>query len=187
MASGFAGGTAALVWSQYPDLSNRQLRQLLRNTARAAKGVQPDENDWDNQTGFGILDALNAVSLANEQITRRVEWSGRDAKLSEADGGLRLKGRLVNRGVFDAEKVIAVVYNGNPRQPASPEGTVDNPAPGLQIRQLGHAIVPVRGLHESAITIKLTEPPAGSLWVETFCLDRHDPGYVHRVEVTITE
>ena len=187
MASGFAGGTAALVWSHYPDLTNDQVRQLLRNTARPAEGVDPDSNGWDNQTGFGILDAQAAVSLTKEQITRRVEWSSDNANLSETDGTWRLTGRLINRGVFDADRAIAVVYNGNPRQPASPAATLDNPGPGLQIRQIGHAITPVRGLHESAITIELTERPGDSLWIETYSLDRHDPGHVHRAQITLPE
>ncbi len=187
MASGFAGGTAALIWSHFPDLTNDQLRQILRNTARQADGIEPDQNGWDNQTGFGILDAQAAVSLAADQLTRRVEWADPKATVTEDNGTWKLTGRLANRGVFDANQAIAVVYNGNPRKPASPAATVESPGPSLQVRQIGHVITPVRGLHETAITIELTEPPGESLWVETYSLDRHDPGHLHRTEVTLSQ
>jgi hypothetical protein len=40
MAAGFGSGVAAPVWARFPKLTNEQLRQVLRNKARPARGVQ---------------------------------------------------------------------------------------------------------------------------------------------------
>ena len=43
----------------------------------------------------------------------------------------------------------------------------------------------VRGLHEREVAIELTGQPPATLWFETFCLDRHDAGKVHRVSCPV--
>ena len=62
-------------------------------------------------------------------------------------------------------------------------GSFEKPSESLLTKQIGHAIARVRGLHEASISVALVEPPKGdAVWVEAFCLDRHDAGKVHRVK-----
>ena len=184
MASGFGGGVAALVWSRFPGLSNEELRQVLQNTTRSVRGVMPDTDGWEPMLGYGLLDATRAVSLKEDRLCRDVRLRPSSVELlTRREGGYCIRARLRNDGAFDARRAIVVAYNGNPRKPADPGGTVAAPAELLQTRQIGHIVVRVRGLHETAVTIQLTQKPGDAIWFETFCLDRHDAGHVHRVRV----
>lgn len=181
MAAGFAGGTAALVWSRLPGLTNEQLRQVLRNTARMPKGLRTDAEGRQAHVGFGILDAEAAASLKDGQLCRDVRLRPETVKVEARGGKHVVRAVLRNHGAFDAARAMVVAYSGDPTKPAAPKATFDAPAMGLSTVQLGHAIRPVRGLHEREVAIELTGPPPATLWFETYCLDRHDAGKVHRV------
>lgn len=174
---GFAGGVAALVRSHFPDLSNDQLRQVLRNTARPAPGVTRDARGWDDRLGHGLLDAHRAVTLSKEQLCRDIRLVEPTIKLISRGGKVVVEAEIENRGAFDSERAIAVVYNGDPARPVAPSATYAKPA-GRTTWQLGHSVVPVPGLHRQTITLELTRK-ADTLWFETFCLDRHDAGKAH--------
>ena len=180
MAAGFGGAVAALVRSGFPQLTNDQLRQVLRNTARPAKGVKPDENGWEPLLGYGILNAAKAVSLKQKQICRDVRLMPRSAKVVRRRGRHIVEVRVKNLGAFDAEKAIVVAYNGDPGRPAEPKATMANPARILQTKQIGHTVFRVRGLHETTVAVALTEKPGNAVWFETFCLDRRDSGNLQR-------
>jgi hypothetical protein len=163
MASGFAGGVAALVWSRFPELTNDQLRQVLRNTAT---------NDcWDSKLGWGILDAARAVRLRPEQLRPDLQVDAAACRLEERRRRPVVQLKLANRGAFDIGKALVVVYNGNPAKPAAPRATFDEPET-LVTRQLGHAIVPVRGLSGTEVTVALDPAPEGDLWAQANVLDR---------------
>ena len=185
MASGFGGVVAALVWSRFPGLTNAQLRQVLQNTARAAKGVEADADGWEPRLGYGLLDAGRAVSLGEERLCRDVRLRPSSVEVARYRGRYRVKARVKNYGVFDAEQAVVVAYNGDSTRPADPRATMQEPGELLQIRQLGHATVRVRGLREADVMVELTEKPGDALWFESFCLDRHDAGHVHRARVRI--
>jgi subtilisin family serine protease len=53
----FVAGTAALIWSKRPDLSNEQVEDLI---TRTAKDLPPE--GWDRKTGTGMLDAYGALT-----------------------------------------------------------------------------------------------------------------------------
>lgn len=182
MASGFAGGAAALVWSQFPQLSNDQLREVLRNTAQPAAGRSPGQRD--PQLGYGILDVARAVTLQPEQLVRDVRVSPETAALRESPEGWLLEVELENVGVFDARAMV-VAYSADPTMPADSQGTFDAPSASLQVTQLGHVIEPVRGLAKAKTRIQLSHQPSSPVWLETYSLDRHDAGKVHRVMVEI--
>lgn len=182
MASGFAGGAAALAWSRFPGLSNDQLRQVLRNTARPAKGVKTDEDGWEPKLGYGILDVVRAVSLREDQFCRDVRLIPSSVRVTRRKGAYFIEARVENRGVFDAERTIVVAYNGDPIKPVDRRATMQTPAKELQTKQIGHTVVRVRGLHEAPASIELIEKPGSAVWFETFCLDRHDVGRVHRLK-----
>ncbi len=59
MAAPQAAGVAALVWAKYPHMEPYQIRELLRQTAKdvGAKG-------WDEQTGYGLLQADQALTAS---------------------------------------------------------------------------------------------------------------------------
>jgi len=183
MASGFAGGVAALVWSRFPWLGQQQLRQVLQNTARPARGVVPDADGWDPRLGYGLLDAGRAVSLHPERLPPAVRLRAATVRVRRSAGRWRLEARLRNRGALDAERVLVVAFDGDPTRPADPRGTLAAPAAPLQTRQLGHTIARVRGLHETAIAIALVQPPPATVWLETCCLAPATPAPVHRTRV----
>ena len=147
MACGFAGGVAALAWSRFPDLSNEQLRMVLRNTARPAKGVTPDADGWEPRLGDGILDAAKAVGLDETTLTRDARVRPSRCRMVTAT---ELEVVVRNHGAFDAERVAVVIYNGDPTRPVDPKATMESPAAELQTKQIGHGILRARGLRESA-------------------------------------
>lgn len=59
IATPFATGIAALVWSARPELKNYQVRKILQETARDI-----GTTGFDNESGFGALDAAAAVLRA---------------------------------------------------------------------------------------------------------------------------
>jgi hypothetical protein len=180
MAAAFTGGVAALVWSKFPKLTHEQLRQVLRNTARPAKGVQPDESGWEPKLGYGLLDPARALSLEPEQMCRDVRLVASSVRILRRNGKHFVQAQLQNRGVFDSERAIVIAYNGDPAKPADPSGTIEKPAQLLQTRQIGHSITRVRGLHGASVSIELIEKPGPAIWFETFCLDKNDCGKLDR-------
>jgi hypothetical protein len=186
MAAGFAGGVAALARSCYPALSSDQLRQVLRNTATPVRGLKTDARGWESRLGFGLLDAQAAVSLPKEKLYRDVRVVESSIKLVQRGAVRVVEADLENRGVFDAERAMIVAYNGDPTQPAAPEGTFAKPV-ARSTWQLGHALAPVRGLHRQPISMELTGNVPAAVWFETFCLDRHDLGKVHRLKVSLPQ
>lgn len=162
MSSGFAGGVAALVFSRYPQLSNEQVRQVLRNTA-AGRG-------WDTRLGHGVLDAEAALSLAPWQLAQRLEVRP-GATIERQGDGWRARLTLANAGAYDVQRALVVVYNGDPMRPAHPAATREQ-ANILLVRQLGHAIVPVMGLEETAVEVSLSGwDGATSLYCQACSLD----------------
>jgi subtilisin family serine protease len=61
-------GIAALVLSLKPDLTAYQIREVLINSAN--KNLHPrysfDENGWNNEVGYGRVDALNALIMTEK-------------------------------------------------------------------------------------------------------------------------
>jgi len=53
----FVTGTASLIWSKYPDLSNRMVEDMI---LQSAKDIQ--DQGWDPYTGYGLLDAHGALT-----------------------------------------------------------------------------------------------------------------------------
>jgi hypothetical protein len=186
MASGFAGGVGALVWSQRPTLSVEQLRQVLRNTARRVKDVAYDEHGWESRLGHGILDASRGVSLRDDQLCRNLRLIPSSVRMGKGRASRRLEVKVRNDGVFDAQKGIVVAYNGPSRKPADPRASRHEPAQPLQTKQIGHAVFAIRGFATKDISIKLTEKPGEAVWFETFNLDREDAGHVHLARSRIT-
>lgn len=161
MASGFAGGVAALVWSRFPELTNGQLRQVLRNTAGNAQ--------WDSRLGWGILDAARAVRLKPGRLCQDLRVEAKACRLARRRGRPVLRVALANRGAFDIARALVVVYSGDPTRPAAPRATLERPETLLR-RQLGHAIAAVRGLHGTEVPVALGDM-AEQLWVQACVLD----------------
>lgn len=176
MASGFAGGVAALVWSQFPDLSVEQLRMVLRNTASS--------ETWDPMLGWGTLNAARAVGLKQEQLRQRLKAKRTECQLRRQRGKHLLRVTVTNRGVFDVRRALVVVFNGNPLKPAVPRATEDSPTI-LATRQIGHAIESVRGLHSSTFDIVLTEKPSKAVWLQVCTLDHHGSAEVDTVGIRL--
>jgi subtilisin family serine protease len=75
-------GTAALVWGVNPLLSAAQVAQILKSTATG-------RGSWNEQTGFGVLDAAAAVAQAG----------GGAVAAATASTSVRLAGRRLGRSV----------------------------------------------------------------------------------------
>ncbi len=184
MSAGFAGGVGALVWSRFPHLTNEQLRQVLRNTARKIAGEDYNADGWEPKLGCGILDAFRAVSLQERQLCRDLRLLPSTVKIVRKKKRIWIEATIRNHGVFDAEKAMVVAYNGDPQKPADPKASREHAAE-LQTRQIGHTISFVRGLHRKVVSIELVAKPGGAIWFETFSLDRQDEGRVHRTRAII--
>lgn len=168
MSAGFAGGVAALVMSRYPYLSNVELRQILRNTARGHDGGR----GWGPLLGHGILDAARAVSLGPHELGRRLQIDAPASRVHRHDGRLVADVEVENKGVFDVDRCLAVAFDGDPLTPAVPTATREQPVI-LRRRQLGHAIAAVPGFERITITIDLggAVPPPGEVYVQVCALD----------------
>lgn len=164
MATGFAAGVAALVWSQFPHLEVTALRQVLRNTAQGKA--------WHERLGWGLLDAARAVSLKPEQLTQRlrVDDSVRTIKHGRRQSVMSVA--LRNDGALDAQRAMVVAYTGHPHRPVDRSGSLTEPIV-LKTRQVGHAMSSVRGFDSSTIPLRLTEKVEGPIWLEVSCLDHH--------------
>ena len=176
MASGFAGGVAALVWSQFPDLSVEQLRMVLRNTA--------DSETWGPMLGWGVLNAARAVGLKREQLCQKLKVKRAACHLKHRHGKHVLEATVLNRGAFDVRRALVVAFNGNPLKPAVPKATEDRPTI-LVTRQIGHAIGPVRGLHSATFDIVLTEKPTARAWLQVCTLDHRGSDGVDTVGIRL--
>jgi len=177
MAAGFAAGVGALAVSRYPDLSNEQIRQILRNTARG--------QDWDSLLGWGILDAARAVSVKADALCQRLKVKRNQCRLLRRGARPVLELNVEGRGAFDVRKALAVVFNGDPRRPAAKEGTLHRPVI-LRTRQLGHAVGPVRGLHAVTFKIELAERPGDEVWAQVCTLDRHGSGLADTARIRLS-
>ncbi len=62
-ASPYVAGTASLVWAKHPDLNNRQLANLLLETARDSS-----KKGWDDRTGAGMVNARAALEYGNRPM-----------------------------------------------------------------------------------------------------------------------
>ena len=175
MASGFAGGVAALVRSRFPDLAVDQVRQVLRNTT--------GNETWDPKLGWGILDAYRAVRLAQGQLGQDLRIRTRDpaALLPSAKDTPTLQVTVENRGALDVRSALLAVYNGDPRKPATRGNQI------LVTRQIGHAIRPVRGLHRSVFRVELVEAPGPKAWCQVCTLDVHGSARTHTTAIRISE
>jgi subtilisin family serine protease len=176
MASGFAGGVAALVMSRFPKLTNVQVRQVLRNTAAS--------DTWDPWLGWGVLDAGRAVSLKPEQLGQRLKVRAKDAALQRKGGKFHLRVPVENRGAFDVKRALVAAFSGNPLTAAAPRGTMEKPII-LKTIQIGHAIASVRGLHETLFDIALVKSPENSPYVQACTLDQGGSDEVHTVRVPL--
>ena len=178
MAAGFGGGVAALVCSRFPHLSNEQVRRILRNTA--------GNDTWDDKLGWGILDAAKAVALKPEALSQKLRIDPKMWELRTVRGKPVLKVMVQNRGAFDVKKALLVAFAGDPRKAAAPRATMGKPQI-LITRQTGHAIGPVRGLHEAEFVMSLTEVAQGDMWLQLCVLDRHGSGAVDTIEIATRE
>ena len=174
MASGFAGGVAALAMSRFPDLTNGQIRQILRNTARG--------EGWNPELGWGILDAHRAVSVKPAALCQRLKIRPSDCVFAQRKRKPVVRIALRNQGAFDIDRALVAAFNGNPLAAAAPEGTLERSVT-LVTRQIGHALGPVRGLDDNVVEVELTEKPAGPIWIQACTLDRHGSEEVHTIRL----
>ncbi|NJR25941.1 MAG: S8 family serine peptidase, partial [Richelia sp. CSU_2_1] len=72
-AAAKATGMASVVWESNPELSDRQVIEILKQSA-----IDVNLPGWDRKTGFGVLDLDKAVQLAKEtapQQSTRAEFA----------------------------------------------------------------------------------------------------------------
>lgn len=80
MAAPIASGVAALVWSYYPELTVYELRKVLLQSVNNYKGTvptptekeqKPAQSFADLSTTGGVIDAYNAVKLADQLVKNK--------------------------------------------------------------------------------------------------------------------
>jgi subtilisin family serine protease len=146
MACGFGAAVAGLVVSRYPELSNQEIRQILRNTA--------DGVGWDTYLGHGILDPHRALTLSPEALRKAVTILPDESQIRRESGRAVVEVAIRNSGVFDVDRVLVVVYNGDPTTAADPTATMKNPKILLR-KQLGHSIVSAPGLEQVRAEVEI--------------------------------
>ena len=152
MASSFAAGVAALAMSRHKQLSNVEIRQILRSTARG--------DGWDPYLGHGVLDAAAAVALPPSRLRRAVRIvTGRMVRDAGRSTPTEVEVEVENEGVFDAERVLAVAFSGDPLTAADPKATLRRPNILLR-RQVGHVIGSVAGLGRTTFRFPIAKEPA---------------------------
>lgn len=174
MASGFAGGVAALVRSRFSGIGIETLKMVLANTSSG--------NGWNPLTGYGVLDARAAVSLDDDDLRQLPRIDVETATLDRSTGSPSLTVQVKNDGVIDIERALLVVFDGDPTRPADPTASRESPAT-LVTRQRGHAIVPIRGLHSTSCTVAVEGDTPDELFLQLSSLDHHGAYEVDTVRV----
>lgn len=64
-----ASGVAALMLSVNPNLTPDEIRTILRETAYKLSSYSFNSNGWNNEVGYGLLDAYAAVDMAQYYIS----------------------------------------------------------------------------------------------------------------------
>ena len=146
MACGFGAAVAGLVVSTYPELSNRDIRQILRNTA--------DGSGLDSFLGHGILDAHRALTLSSKELRKAVSILPDQSPVRRESGRTVVEVAVRNSGVFDVNRVLVVVYDGDPTTAADPTATMASPNILLR-KQLGHSIVTAPGLEQVVARVEV--------------------------------
>jgi len=127
-------------------------------------------------------------TLTNDQvrqILQSLHIEKRKCELVMRRGKPALKVILNNRGALDINKAIIVAYDGDPCKPVSKKGGMDKPVI-LRMRQIGHSIAFVRGLHSTELYIGFKERPNNDrIWLEAYSLDRHGSEHVARAIIRI--
>lgn len=163
MASAFGGGVAALAFSQYPHLSNREIRQILRNTSQGT-GCDP-------LLGHGIFDAYRAVTLAPEELSPGLRIDREASQVRRENGRLVAEIVVENTGVYDVSRMLTVAFNGDPKTAPDSGGTREE-AKILIRRQIGHCIAAATGLERVGVSLALDgDAHTDEVWVQVNPLD----------------
>jgi len=163
MASAFGGGVAALAFSQYPHLSNREIREILRNTSQGT--------GWDPLLGHGIFDAYRAVSLAPEELSPGLRIDREASQVRRENGRLVAEIVVENTGVYDVSRMLTVAFNGDPKTAADSGGTREE-ANILIRRQIGHCLAAATGLGRVHVSLELdSDAQTDEVWVQVNPLD----------------
>ncbi|MFH1477118.1 MAG: S8 family serine peptidase [Verrucomicrobiota bacterium] len=165
MASGFAGGVAALVLSRFPHLTADELRQVLCNTARG--------QGWNPWLGHGILDAARAVGLKREELDARLVVQ-HTARVAKSGGKPCVHVTIANRGALDLGRVLVTLYTGHSGQRPKRSARRDNPWK-MGTLQIGHAIVErVCGFESAVVPVEIinyNRTPPREIWAEACALE----------------
>ena len=163
MASAFGGGVAALAFSRYPHLSNREIRQILRNTSQGT--------GWDPLLGHGIFDAYRAVSLRPQELSPGLHIDTASSQVRRDDGRLVADIVVENTGAIDVTRMLTVAFNGDPKSAADPAANREE-SNILIRRQIGHLIAPVPGLERVSVSLELEgDTMPNEVWVQVNPLD----------------
>ena len=165
MASAFAGGVAALVASKFPGIGIDELKMVLANTAQG-------DDEWNPKTGFGILDAARAVSLKPSDLAQKPKIVAESARLGADKRSIEVS--IENGGVLDIRRALLVAFDGDPLTAADPEASRTKPVTLLR-RQIGHTVLPIRGLHanQACIALEADIDPDADVHLQICSLDVH--------------
>lgn len=94
MSSPLVAGTAVLMLKVNPELTNRDLKVILKSTSQDI-----DNEGYDIYTGFGLLDAYRAVEIA-KKYNLNSYWSP-EIILSRKSAKLDISGKLYCQYAFD--------------------------------------------------------------------------------------
>ena len=163
MASAFGGGVAALAFSRFPHLSNRDIRQILRNTSQGS--------GWDPLLGHGIFDAYRAVSLRPQELSPGLRIDTASSQVRRDNGRLVADIVVENTGAIDVTRMLTVAFNGDPKSAADPAANREE-SNILIRRQIGHLIAPVPGLERVSVSLELEgDTMPDEVWVQVNPLD----------------
>ena len=146
MAAPHVAGIAALLFAANPDLEAWQVKKILEETANGAIGSNSD--GWDDDTGFGLVDAAAAVKAAAPDAAPTI--NGPDSVLATRNVSLTVSGATTRTWTWTSSNdAIASVASGT----ASASG--DDAGAGEPTSVTG-TTVKVTGVSEGNATITAT-------------------------------
>jgi surface antigen len=151
-------GAASQVWAANPDLSYRQVIELLKATAQDV-----EVPGWDVESGFGLLNMAAAVQLA--KVTSAQQYDSPEISLAETWSGEGIYTPLERAVNYDANKIINSVPSSLRIYAKDSISRILNAAKASGVTDIGQiAYILATAEHESKLGLWMEELASGQAY-----------------------